>query len=476
MELRDTRCIDDPRSGRRGLPGARAEVPDRHSLKMRLPSFVPAAASRVLAVALSLVVASLILADPTEARIRTPFTPTSTIELSPGISYTKGTMRTGWRNFIQSVRVVTVTPTHPSVRLRSLLSNDLVVGRERATQLAQRLSAPGMVAMVATNGDMSTRGRVDAYAAPQSMAVSGGELLVAQACTRPTLGIDRAGEARIDDVRVHVTMGLAPPSQSMPGRPGRQVRMQVHRVNTHRDDQRVVLFTSRFAASTQTAPGGVEVVLSLPGVLRPNGVQDVQVLEVRPGAGDTPLGPGMAVLSVQGPTNPWVGRLQPGQWMRLKTRVVHRVDKRCGGTIEDAPGWGHTVEAVGGNHFTLRNGALAAPSSEVYPGVGKPRSPHQRGRHGRRSRPDGHRGWSPAGLQRRGEAGRDGRAHAFAGRRQRHQPRWRRLDADGQAFPHHGALQRSPTDRPTGVSARPPRSWPPSSTRRGPERPRIPLA
>lgn len=336
---------------------------------MRLPSFVPAAASRVLAVALSLVVASLMLADPTEARIRTPYTPTSTIELSPGISYTKGTMRTGWRNHIQSVRVVTVTPAHPSVRLRSLLSNDLVVGRERATELAQRLSAPGMVAMAATNGDMSTRGRVDAYAAPQSMAVSGGELLVAQACTRPTLGIDRAGEARIDDVRVHVTVSPAPPSQSMPGRPGSQARVQVHRVNTHRDDQRVVLYTSRFAPSTQTAPGGVEVVLSLPDVLRPNGVQDVQVLEVRPGAGDTPLGPGMAVLSVQGPTYPWVGRLQPGQWMRLKTRTVHRVDKRCGGTIEDARGWGHTVEAVGGNHFTLRNGALAAPSSQVYPGA-----------------------------------------------------------------------------------------------------------
>ena len=336
---------------------------------MHLPSFAPAAASRVLVVALSLVVASLMLADPTEARIRTPFTPTSTIELSPGISYTKGTMRTGWRNHIQSVRVATVTSAHPSVRLRSLLSNDLVVGRERATDLAQRLSAPGMVAMAATNGDMSTRGRVDAYAAPQSMAVSGGELLVAQACTRPTLGIDRAGEARIDDVRVHVTVSPAPPSQSMPGRPGREDRMQVHRVNTHRDDQRVVLFTSRFASSTQTAPGGVEVVLSLPDVLRPNGVQDVQVLEVRPGAGDTPLGPGMAVLSVQGPTNPWVGRLQPGQWMRLKTRIVHRVDKRCGGTIEDARGWGHTVEAVGGNHFTIRNGALAAPSRQVYPGA-----------------------------------------------------------------------------------------------------------
>jgi hypothetical protein len=200
------------------------------------------------------------------------------------------------------------------------------------------------------------------------MAVSGGELLVAQACTRPTLGIDRSGRARIDDVRVHVTMRPAPSSQTMSGPPGRVVARRIHRVNTHRDDARTVLFTSRFASTTQTAPGGLEVILSLPDVLRPSGLQEVQVLEVRPGAGDTPLGPGMAVLSVRDPQDHWAGRLQPGQRMLLKTTIVHRVDKRCRGTVEAAPGWGGTIEALGGNHFTLRNGALAAPSRSVYAG------------------------------------------------------------------------------------------------------------
>ena len=318
--------------------------------------------------ALGLALLCMTLAIPTSARIRTPYAPTSTVELSPGISYSKGTMRTGRKDFIQSVRVATVRPDHPAVRLRSLLSNDLVVARERVTRLAQRLSGPGMVAMVATDGDMSTEGRVDAYAAPQSMAVSSGELLVAQACTRPTLGIDRGGRARIDDVRVNVTMRPAPSSQTLSARPGREPARRVHRVNTHRDDAMTVLFTSRFAASTQTAPGGLEVILSLPDILRPSGVQEVQVLEVRPGAGDTPLGPGMAVLSVRDPQDHWVGRLQPGQRLLLKTAVVHRVDKRCRGTIEAAPGWGGTVEALGGNHFTLRNGVLAAPSRAVYPG------------------------------------------------------------------------------------------------------------
>jgi hypothetical protein len=335
---------------------------------MRPAPFVPQQAARIVSIALGLAVMSMAFAPAVGARIRTPFTPISTIELSPGITYSKGTMRTGWGSLIQSVRVVTVWPSHPAVRLRSLLSNDLVVGRERPTRLAQRLSGPGMVAMVATNGDMSTEGRVDAYAAPQSMAVSGGELLVAQACARPTLGIDRAGRARIDDVRVRMTMRPAPSSQTLSGRPGRGVVRQIHRVNTHRDDAGTVLFTSRFAASTQTAPGGLEVIVSLPDILRPNALQEVQVLEMRPGAGDTPLGPGMAVLSVRDPQDHWVRRLQPGQRMRLKTRIVHRVDQRCGGTIEAAPGWGDTLEAIGGNHFTLRNGALASPHRDVYPG------------------------------------------------------------------------------------------------------------
>jgi hypothetical protein len=319
-------------------------------------SAFPPTASRVASVALTIALVATAFATAVQAKPAKPFTPTSYIDLSPGISYTKGTMRTGRSGLIQSVRVATIWPTNPSVRLRSLLSNDLVIRRELPTKMAQRKSGPGMVAMVATNGDMSTEGRLDAYAAPQSMAVSGGELLVAQACTRPTLGVDSAGNARIGDVRVHITMTKV----------GRKVAKQVHRVNTHRDDIKPVLFTSRFASSTQTDPGGVEVILSLPDILRPNGVQEVRVQDVRHGAGNTPLGPGMAVLSVNGPNNDWVKKMRVGQAWRLETIVVRKVDNSCGGRIEAAAGWADTVEAVGGNHFTLREGAVAAPSRQVY--------------------------------------------------------------------------------------------------------------
>lgn len=325
---------------------------------MRQRSGIDAPVARLLSVALVLVVLAVSVPGTSLARISEPYVSTSTMKLSPGIKYLEGSMRTGKRKLIQSVRVAKIRPYHHAVRLRSLMSNDLVVGLERPSRLAQRVSVPGMAAVVATNGDMARARRVDGYAAPHSMAVSGGELLVAQACTRPTLGIDSAGGVRIDDVRTHITMSP----------PGRLVPKQIHRVNTPREDSKLVLYTSRFAASTQTMPGGLEVMLSLPDLLRPNGVQWLQVLEVRPGAGDTPLQPGMAVLSAGDPKYRWLNELQPGQQIRLETTVVHNVDSRCGGTIVAAAGWADVQESMGGNYFTHRDGIVAAPTADVYPG------------------------------------------------------------------------------------------------------------
>jgi hypothetical protein len=309
---------------------------------------------RVPTVGLVLVLLMVSLMATAEAGITRPFTAATTIDLADGIRYQQGTMRTNGGR--QSVRVATVDPSHPGVRLRSLLSNRLVVGRQRPTRLVRSYGTSTLRPMVATNGDMSTRQRLDAYAAPQSMAVSNGELQVAQACTRPTLGIDADGNARIGDVRVHVTIDP----------PGGNIR-QIHRVNTHRDDNHVVLFTRRFAKSTRTAPGGIEIILDLSDTLRPNGVQQVTAIRVRKGGGDTELRWGQAVLSVKSTKSDWVRRIRVGHRMELRTQVVRNVNSRCGGRIEAPPGWGDIVEAVGGNHFTARSGKVAAPSRSRYP-------------------------------------------------------------------------------------------------------------
>ena len=116
---------------------------------------------RASSVGLVVAVLSTSLMASVEAGITRRFSASSTIDLADGIRYQKGTMRTTGGS--QAVRVATVDPTHPELcRLRSLLSNDLVVQRERPTQLVRRKSGPTLRAMVATNGDMSTRQRVDA--------------------------------------------------------------------------------------------------------------------------------------------------------------------------------------------------------------------------------------------------------------------------------------------------------------------------
>jgi hypothetical protein len=310
--------------------------------------------TRAITVGLSVAVLSSLLIADVQAGITRPFSASSTVMLADGIRYQKGTMRTNGGK--QTVRVARVDTTNPNVRLRSLLSNDLVVGRERPTALVRRKGTATLRPMVATNGDMSARQRVDAWAAPNSMAVSNGELMVAQACTRPILGIDSTGRARISEVRVHVTLDPR-------GSPARQV----HRVNTHRDDSHVVLYTRRFARRTQTAPGGIEVVLDLPRTLRPSDVQEVRVLRVRRGGGNTELKWGQAVLSVKSSKSDWVRKLRVGQRLDLRTQIVRRVNAPCGGKIARAAGWDDIVEAMGGNHWTSRNGKDASPSYRLYP-------------------------------------------------------------------------------------------------------------
>ena len=326
-----------------------------HARGMHLPVPSPALGGRIAAATVAFALLATPFASVAQASITKPFRATTTLTLAPGVEYRLGTMTTtGGRP--QSVRVGTVESQHEGVKLKALLSNDKVVQRDLVSRITSAKSRPGFRPMIATNGDMSMRNRVDAYAAPHSMAVSSGELMVAQPCVRPTLGVDADGKARINDVRVHLTVML----------PGKTMPRQIHRVNTHRDDGLVVLFTKRFASSTRTAAGGVEVVLDMEGKLSPNGTQQVRVLKVRKGGGNTPLKWGQAVISVKNRTQDWVYRLKVGQRFALTTQVVRKVDKPCGGTIEAAPGWSKIVEAQGGNYFTLRNGNISAPPRSVY--------------------------------------------------------------------------------------------------------------
>lgn len=308
----------------------------------------------IAAVALSLLTGSLM--PGAHAAITTPYVPTFRTTLWPGVSYERGTFWTsGDRR--QAVHIARIKPYLPDVRMKTVLSDDKVVGKLVVRRMVDERRRPGFRPMVAINGDMAVRGREDAYAAPRSMAVSNRELLVAFSCTKPAIGVDADGTARIASVRSHITLTL----------PGETEPRRVERLNTHRDDDAVVLYTSRFARSTRTRPGGVEVILKLEGRVLANGTQTVQVMRVLDGLGNTPIPKDMAVLSVNNPEEAWVSQLVVGSYLTLQTQVVKKVNWACGGKVKAAAGWGDVVETQGGNRYTVRDGVVRVPSREVYP-------------------------------------------------------------------------------------------------------------
>ncbi len=309
-------------------------------------------AATVLAVFLLVPSAS----PPVEAAITTPYTPTFKTDLWPGVSYERGVFWTsGDRR--QAVHIARIQPSRPDVKLKTVLSDDKVVGKLVVRRMVDERRRPGFRPMVAVNGDMAVRGREDAYAAPRSMAVSNRELLAAFQCVKPTLGLDGDGTARIANVREHITLTL----------PGETEPRRIERLNTHRDDGAVVLFTERFAKSTRTKRGGVEVILKLERRVLANGTQTVRVMRVLPGAGNTRIPKGMAVLSVNDSEDTWVYDLAQGQYLTLQTQVVRRVDKSCGGKVKAADGWERIVEAQGGNRRTVKDGVTKVPTREAYP-------------------------------------------------------------------------------------------------------------
>jgi hypothetical protein len=137
-------------------------------------------------------------------------------------------------------------------------------------------------------------------------------------------------------------------------------------VNTPREANDIILYTPRFGPSTRTSANGTEVVLSASGKLVPWGAKAVTVLQIRQGAGDTPLQAGQMVLSGTGSVAAELRMLEVGQTFHIDTVVLTGAGT-CGPPAVEAPAWANVVETQGGNWFVARDGQVAAPSASQYP-------------------------------------------------------------------------------------------------------------
>jgi hypothetical protein len=292
-------------------------------------------------------------ASPVQAGITSPYARTSLRTLAPGITWEKGKART--HKGIQVIQVGRIDMGHPEVTLEALLSNDRVIRLERPSRNADRNSRPGALAVLATNGDVSTVGDTGAGAHPPSSHVHRGEVMVGSGCGRPSLGVDADGIARIAPIRIHGVLDL---EEALPDG---QRRVTIRGVNRQRQQDQLIVYTPRWGPSTLTTTDGVDVIVDPDGSVRPSGRLTATVIEVRQGVRDTTIPPGRMVLSGSGGRAGPLARLAPGDVVAIETQVQDGTGNACTITAA-APGWQDVVEVMGGNHFTVWNGRNVAPT------------------------------------------------------------------------------------------------------------------
>ena len=318
---------------------------------------------------LALAVAALAIVGtaPAQAGITSPYVRKKIMTLAPGITWERGTART--TNGVQSIQVGRIDMSSPSVSLESLLSNDKVIRLERPSLNADRNSRPGSLAIIATNGDVSTAGDSGAGAHPPSMHVHAGEVMVGTSCGRPTLGIDADGTARMGSVRIRGELDM---TSVVPGYKG---TVPIRGINRQGGANQMLLFTNRWGPTTLTRSLGTDVVLVPSGTVRPTGRFTVTVESVTLGVKNSAIPAGRMVLSGIGDKATILARLAPGNRVEIVT-AMHKADGSSCTPSDAAPEWDDVVEVMGGNYYTALNGRNAAPSYSAYPkgGVAAPRT------------------------------------------------------------------------------------------------------
>ncbi|HEX7255974.1 MAG TPA: phosphodiester glycosidase family protein [Gaiellaceae bacterium] len=242
--------------------------------------------------------------------------------LMPGVTYEKRLQFT--RFGPQALHVLTAPkPAGGLYGLKPVLSNGAAVGRERVTSMQRRAEASATVAGV--NGDLFTW----ADGIPSSGLIQDGVLRTTPHPRRSMLGIDAAGNLRVD----RITM-LGTWQGSGPRRP-------IHLLNRPPGPNGTTLYTPSYGPTTPSTPGVFEAVLSPFPSATPNADLVGFVSENR--RGGTPIPPGGAVLAARG---------TQAQRLSVEGATAEMVTAR----LVLRPEWRDVPEALGGGPELIRQG------------------------------------------------------------------------------------------------------------------------
>ena len=242
--------------------------------------------------------------------------------LIPGVTYEK---RLQFKPFgPQALHIHTAPkPAGGLYGLKPVLSNGAAVGRERVTSMQRRAEASATVA--GGNGDLFTW----ADGIPSSGLVQDGVLRTTPHPRRSMLGVDTAGNLRVDRIAMLGTWQGAGP------------RRPVHLVNRPPGPNGTTLYTPSYGATTPTGNGVFEAVLAPFPSATPNA--DLVGFVSQNRRGGTPIPPGGAVLAARG---------TQAQRLAVEATTAETVTVR----LVLRPEWRDVPEALGGGPELIRQG------------------------------------------------------------------------------------------------------------------------
>jgi hypothetical protein len=257
----------------------------------------------------------------------------STIELMPGVTYTREVKSIRGK---QVVLHVVVAPRPGGLyRLVPVLSNGTITGKETVSAMERRLSDGAT--SVGVNGDLFNWEQ--GY--PSGIFMRDGVLDGRPQSGRSSLGIGQDGVLRMARISFFGTWGIADAA-----------REALTQLNRPLDEPGAGLFTPAWGAETPRARNAVDVVVSGFPQASANADLGGQIVDVHEGGG-TPIPPDGAVLQAVGPLGRQLSSIaQPG--LPLVARLILK------------PWWDGVADAIGGGPALVRNGRIALPTTEAF--------------------------------------------------------------------------------------------------------------
>jgi hypothetical protein len=273
--------------------------------------------------ALSIALAALALGAPASG---------ATTQLLPGVTYSTEVQFTP--HVPVAIHVVRGPRPVGLYRLRPVLSNETVVGRETVSSMQRRLRP--VTTAVGVNGDFFS----SKQGGPSGILLRDGVLVAAPSSNRSSTGIALDGTLDVRKVKLFGTWR------------GLGQRRAVNTFNAPPGTNGVALFTADWGRSTPRIQGALSLVLSPFPAATPN-VDLVATVTSAIQSAATPLAPGTAVLVARGTAaEKLAAEAPPGS--AVTVRLILQ------------PDWAGVGDAIGGGPLLVRDGLPVFRANEAF--------------------------------------------------------------------------------------------------------------